>query len=157
MKIRLDYVSNSSSSSFMIVGTAKETEDVKEIFKNSSFFEQYKQDHDNSDLDADEEEYEDSDYSEEDEDECEKEEREWEELDEAFWTYIDDWLEEYGLSYYQGLEEYGEDSVCIGMNYDDMKNDETKAQFEQRISDALEKLFGEPQMVECMIDGGRVG
>ena len=154
MKIRLDYVSNSSSSSFMIVGTAKETEEVKELFKNSSFFEQYKQDHDNSDFDADEEEYKGSEYSEEDE--YEKEDREWEELDDAFWNYIDDWLEEYGLSYYQGLEEYGEESVCIGMKYDDMKNDETKAQFEQRISDALEKLFGEPQMVECMIDGGRV-
>lgn len=139
MKIRLDYVSNSSSSSFMLVGTAVETEELKESFKNSQLFKQHMQEN---------RETEDLKETEED-----KVEREWEELNDVFWSYIDEWLEKYGLDYHNGLENYGE-CVCIGMKYNDMQADETKAQFEKRVSDALEKLLGAPQKVECMVDGG---
>lgn len=155
MKIRLDYVSNSSSSSFMLVGTAVDANDLKLVFKNHGLFDRLA-DEKQSDYTEDEEEDEGLDEFEQDESE-EMSEDEWLEddfVDEEFWNNIEDWLEEFGLKFENGLEEFYE-QVCVGLSYEDMENDETKEQFEKRVGEALEKLFGEPKKVECMIDGGR--
>ena len=45
------------------------------------------------------------------------------------------------LDWHQGLEEYGNHSIVFGMDFHQMKNDETKQQFLNRIEDILKKLF----------------
>ena len=45
------------------------------------------------------------------------------------------------LDWHQGLEEYGNHSIVFGMDFHQMKNDETKQQFLNRVEDILKKLF----------------
>lgn len=131
MKIRIDYVSNSSSSSFMVVGHAFDDEELVKIAEHLNLVSEYR---DNSE-DTPE------DYS------------EWgtgeivEELEERFTD----------LDFQYGLENYY-DEVCIGMGYEKMKDNETKKEFEKRIADRLKEMTGrEDIVVDCMVDGGRDG
>ena len=131
MKIRIDYVSNSSSSSFMVVGHAFDNEELVKIAEHLNLVSEY---HDNSE-DTPE------DYS------------EWgtgeivEELEERFTD----------LDFQYGLENYY-DNVCIGMGYEKMKNSETKKDFEKRIEDRLKEMTGRKTIeIECLIDGGMEG
>jgi hypothetical protein len=131
MKIRIDYVSNSSSSSFMVVGHAFDNEELVKIAEHLNLVSEY---HDNSD-DTPE------DYSEWDTGEIV------EELEERFTD----------LDFQYGLENYY-DNVCIGMEYDKMKDSETKKDFEKRIEDRLKEMTGKKTIkVECLIDGGMEG
>ncbi len=131
MKIRIDYVSNSSSSSFMVVGHAFDNEELVKIAEHLNLVSEY---HDNSD-DTPE------DYSEWDTGEIV------EELEERFTD----------LDFQYGLENYY-DNVCIGMEYDKMKASEKKKDFEKRIEDRLKEMTGKKTIkVECLIDGGMEG
>ena len=137
MKIRLDYVSNSSSSSFMLVGSCYEQEDLLNAFKKHGFdFFKNLSEEEKREIQDDEDTI--SEY-------------EWD----VFYDYVDEWLEKFGLEFHQGIENYSEDEYCVGLRYNAMKMDETRAQFEQRIKESLEKLMGSPQTVECMVDGGQ--
>ena len=132
MKIRIDYVSNSSSSSFMVVGHAFNDEELVKIAEHLNLVSEYQDD--NSD-DTPE------DYS------------EWgtgeivEELEERFTD----------LDFQYGLENYY-DNVCIGMGYEKMKDNETKKDFEKRIADRLKEMTGKKSVaIECLVDGGMEG
>ena len=56
------------------------------------------------------------------------------------------------LDFCDGLETYSELFV-VGLGYNKMKKNETRAQFESRIKDKLSKVF-EATDIECCIDGG---
>ena len=127
MKIRIDYVSNSSSSSFMVVGHVFDGGDLAKIAEYNKLVSEYQ--------DTPE------DYS------------QWsngeivEALEEKFKN----------LDFQYGLENYY-DEVCIGMTYDQMKDSETKKEFEKRIADRLKEMTGRKTIaIDCMVDGGRDG
>lgn len=125
MKIRSDYVSNSSSSSFMVVGHAFDSGDLEKIAEYNKLVSEYKDTPD--------------DYS------------EWStgEIVEALEEKFKD------LDFQHGLENYY-DEVCIGMTYDQMKDSETKKEFEKRIEDRLKEMTGKDSIkIDCMVDGGR--
>ena len=127
MKVRSDYVSNSSSSSFMVVGHVFDGGDLAEIAEHNKLVSEYQ--------DTPE------DYS------------EWSngEIVEALEEKFKD------LDFQYGLENYY-DEVCIGMTYDQMKDSETKKEFEKRIADRLKEMTGRDNIeIECLVDGGRDG
>lgn len=129
MKIRSDYVSNSSSSSFMVVGKSFDFDELVEIAKHNKLTSEY------------------------------HEVPEGEEPDYENWDSYDivSGLEEkFGdLEFNSGLESYY-DCYCVGMGYGAMAKDETRAQFEERIAKRLSEMTGkEITSVSCMVDGGR--
>ena len=127
MKIRSDYVSNSSSSSFMLVGHSFDNDELIKIAEYNKLAPEYPEEHENP------ENYE-----------------EWEkwEIIEALEKRFPD------LDFKYGIENFY-DEVCIGMEYDKMKDSETKKDFEKRIADRLKELTGQEKSVECLVDGGR--
>ena len=135
MKIRQDYVSNSSSSSFMVVGCAFDDEELVKIAEHLKLVSEYQDNSEDTQEDTPE------DYG------------EWGtgEIVEALEERFRD------LDFQYGLENYY-DEVCIGMGYDKMKSSETKKEFEKRIADRLKEMTGRDSIkVECMVDGGRDG
>lgn len=128
MKIRSDYVSNSSSSSFMVVGKVFTWDDLVAMAKKHKVKSPYHEGEEEPNYD-----YWDS-Y----------------ELVEALEALFPD------LRFNCGIEEFY-DEYCVGMNYDDMKPSETRKDFEKRIKEELKKLSGKDCRVECLVDGGREG
>ena len=110
MKIRIDYVSNSSSSSFMVVGHAFDSEELAKIAEYNKLEPEYPEEHENP------ENYED-----------------W-----SVWEIVEALEKKFGdLDFQNGLENYY-DTICIGMTYNQMEDSETKKEFEKRIADMLE-------------------
>ena len=129
MKIRSDYVSNSSSSSFMVVGKSFDFDELVEIAKHNKLTSEY------------------------------HEVPEGEEPDYENWDSYDivSGLEDkFGdLEFNHGLENFYDD-YCIGMGYGCMKPDETRKDFEARIAKQLSEMTGkEITKVDCLVDGGR--
>ena len=113
MKIRTDFVSNSSSSSFMLIGACFNDEEIKNAWHKL---------HPKDDKEH------------------------------PAYHIADDLADKLGLSYMRGIDNYyGE--YCIGLTYDKMDVNETKAQFEKRIADKLNTVF-KVDNVYCMVDGG---
>ena len=128
MKVRSDYVSNSSSSSFMLVGHAFDNdEDLKRGWLHLH-------PGDESKLDEGSESY--------DEDLC---------CDIAYPL-----AGELGLEVEHGIYDYY-GQVVIGLPFDSMEDDETKKQFIERISNAFKRAFPEGIAVEPIKDGGYEG
>ena len=120
MKTRTDFVSNSSSSSFVLFGDVFELDFLEKELMNNEDTQLY------------------ADYL------NEKDRRgsysSMYFIGNAFARIA---KEKYGvdLDWHQGLEDYGNDSIVFGMDFHQMKNDETKQQFLNRIEDILKKLF----------------
>lgn len=114
MKIRLDFVSNSSSSSFMLVGKSFSWNELEDVWNKM---------HPDEDFE-----------------------------DPSDFAY------ELGLNCERGIQNYYEEYV-IGLPYREMSNDETKAEFEERILQNLKTAL--PNLTikdigECL-DGGYDG
>lgn len=127
MKIRTDYVSNSSSSSFMVVGHAFDNDELVKIAEYNKLFSEYQ---DSSD------EY--SDWS--------------------IGSIVEALEEKFkDLDFNYGLDNYY-DEVCVGMTYEQMKDSETRKEFENRISSRLKEMTGKENIeIECLVDGGMEG
>ena len=129
MKIRTDYVSNSSSSSFMVVGKAFTWDDLVAIAKYNKLTSKYHEVED-----GEEPNYEDWDS--------------YDIISELEGKFPD-------LEFNRGLENYY-DEYCVGMGYGGMKPDETRKEFEARIAKQLSEMTGKTiSKVESLVDGGR--
>ena len=130
MKIRIDYVSNSSSSSFMVVGKVFTCEDLVNMAKHNKLTSEYHEEQDGEEENS----YEDWDA--------------WDIVSELEKKFPD-------IEFNHGLDSYYED-YCVGMGYDAMKKDETRKDFEARIAKQLSEMTGtEITKVSCLVDGGR--
>ena len=118
MKIRKDFVSNSSSSSFMLVGDVFDADEIikyweKKTGKNAN----------EAGIDA--------------------------------YDALCELCE--NLKIENGIDNYY-DCIVVGLDYNDMKANETRLQFESRIKDELDRAFpGRNNKVCCRIDGGYEG
>ena len=129
MKIRTDFVSNSSSSSFMVVGKVFTSDDLVAIAKHNKLTSKY-----HPAKDGEEPNYED-----------------WDSYD------IISKLESKfpDLEFNRGLDNYYED-YCVGIGYDNMKPDETRKDFEARVAKQLSEMAGyDISSVSSLVDGGR--
>jgi len=121
MKIRNGFVSNSSSSSFCIIGMPFDECDLRNYIAKVTDQEGF--DTDDEDID------------------------------------IEEFLDSKDISYESGIGEYYEQYI-IGRYYNDMKPDETKAQFEARVKADIEKALpdiGKEIKVALHYDGGYEG
>lgn len=107
MKIRYDFVSNSSSSSFMLVGHAFNDEEIALIAEKNGIKS----------------------------------------------NYIYELESKFNLTYHRGIDNYY-DLHCFGLSYDDMKANETKTEFENRIAEMLKQMTRTDCKVETIVDGG---
>ncbi len=129
MKIRADYVSNSSSSSFMVVGKVFNCDELLEMAKHNKLTSKY----------YEVPEGEESDYE------------DWDSYD--IISGLEDKFPD--LKFNRGLENFYDD-YCIGMGYDSMKPDETRKEVEARIAEKLSEMTGKKiTKVENLVDGGR--
>ena len=131
MKIRADYVSNSSSSSFMVVGKAFTWDDLVAMAKHNKLTSEYHQVEDGEESDFED----------------------WDSYD------LISWIEKKfpDLDIHYGIEDFY-DEYCIGMDYEKMKSDETRKDFEGRIAKQLSDMCGkEINKVDCLVDGGMEG
>ena len=123
MKIRTDFVSNSSSSSFMLVGACFNDKEIEDAWlklhpEDSEKFNENSENYD---------EYYVNDI-------------------------VYDLAHELGLQYERGIDNYY-DGYILGLRYGDMSYSETKDEFEQRIKSRLNKVFIVSEIGPCVDGG----
>lgn len=146
MKVRMGFVSNSSSSSFCIYGAEIDKEALKKILQSKKNIENEKEKRVKKAQEAygkvpleeylklkalADEDLEDS-------------------FGEDFYEQFNKLIAKFGLAYY---DQSGEgESFCIGRNFTDMKDDETKGQFKESVNKKMTEMCG--KKIECDVIEG---
>lgn len=110
MKIRVDFVSNSSSSSFMMIGVWDDEDSLKKFIEKT--YPEWLKKYPNGDIS-----------------DCD----------------VDELIED-NFGDLTVLHEIGDytTGICLGLQYSDMRKDETKREFEERIKKALSDFYKKP-------------